>query len=267
MTKPKPRNPSSPQHEPDNFQGPLAIISDIHGNVDALAVVLEDIAANRCRAMVCLGDIIGYGPEPGACVNLVREYASAVVIGNHEAMFLEILKAGPRAREKTNAMWKALALAREELTKSDRAWIRKLPLTAIARETTFVHGSLHLPHEFDYIFNEQSAKMNFAVQETPFSFHGHTHVPVVWEEKGKEVTGYTPEEAPIQLDPAFRYAICVGSVGQPRDEDPRASYALFEPETRRLAIRRLKYNIPRAMDRFRERGLGGFHLERLAEGQ
>jgi predicted phosphodiesterase len=84
---------------PDSFEGPLAIISDIHGNLDALATVLKDIAANRCRAMVCLGDIVGYGPEPGACVKLVREYASAAVVGNHEVMFLAILRAADAGRQ------------------------------------------------------------------------------------------------------------------------------------------------------------------------
>ncbi len=252
---------------PDNFEGPLAIISDIHGNVDALATVLKDIAANRCRAMVCLGDIVGYGPEPGACVKLMREYASAAVVGNHEAMFLEILHEGPSDRETTNGLWKSLALGRKELTAADKKWVRKLPLTAIAREMTFVHASLHHPHDFDYIYNRESARLNFDAQETQISFHGHTHVPLVWEEKDGEVTGYTPGDGPIQLDPARRYAVGVGSVGQPRDHDPRASYALYEPETNRLAIRRLEYDIPCAQARFKERHLTGFHHTRIAKGE
>ena len=262
-----PRDRSRQAPAPDNFTGPLAIISDIHGNLDALAVVLKDVAANQCRALVCLGDIVGYGPEPGACVKLIRESASAVVIGNHEDMFHEISGRRPAWREQSNKLWKSIGLCREQLTRSDKLWLRKLPLSAVARDMTFVHASLHHPHEFDYIYNIEGAKVNFAAQETPISFHGHTHIPVVWEEKGAEVAGYTPEESPIQLDPACRYAICVGSVGQPRDHDPRASYALYDPETRRIAIRRLEYDIPRAVERFKERGLGGFHLERIAEGE
>jgi diadenosine tetraphosphatase ApaH/serine/threonine PP2A family protein phosphatase len=252
---------------PDNFEGPLAIISDIHGNLDALATVLKDIAANRCRAMVCLGDIVGYGPEPGACVKLVREYASAAVVGNHEAMFLAILREGPSDRETTNGLWKSLALGRKGLTAADTKWVRKLPLAAIARDMTFVHSSLHHPHKFDDIYNIESARLNFDAQETPISFHGHTHIPLVWEEKDGEVTGYRPGEGRIQLDRTHRYAVGVGSVGQPRDHDPRASYALYEPESHRLSIRRLEYDIERAQARFRKRSLTGFHHERIAEGE
>lgn len=247
--------------------GPLAIISDIHGNLDALGAVLNDVADNACRAMVCLGDIIGYGPEPGECVRLVREFAGATVIGNHEAMFLDMLAEGPRKREKTNDLWRSLALCRKQLTPADRKWIRKLPLSVIIGDVSFVHASLHLPIDFDYIYRAKFARENFAAQETPISFHGHTHIPVIWEEKGKEVTGYTPGEGPIQLDPACRYAVCVGSVGQPRDGDPRASYALYEPETHRVAIRRIEYDINRARQRFAGKDLLGHHSLRITKGE
>ncbi|MFZ4484589.1 MAG: metallophosphoesterase family protein [Chthoniobacterales bacterium] len=245
---------------------PVAIISDIHGNLDALAAVLKDVAAHECITMVCLGDIVGYGPEPGACVQLVREYASAVVIGNHEAMLLAILKEGSISREKTGDMWKALALCRKGLRSDEKRWIRKLPFTVIAQDLSFVHGSLHQPHEFNYIRNKEDARLTFAAQETPLSFHGHTHVPVVWEEKGKEITGYVPGDGEIQLDPDCRYAVCVGSVGQPRDRDPRASYALYDLEKHRLVIRRLEYDIKRARERFLGADLKGFHAMRLANG-
>ena len=247
--------------------GPLAIISDIHGNLDALGAVLNDVAANACRAMVCLGDVIGYGPEPGECVRMVREFSGATVIGNHEAMFLAMLAEGRSKREKTNDLWRSLSLCREQLGASDRKWIRSLPLSTIIGDVSFVHASLHLPSDFDYIYRPEFARENFAAQETPISFHGHTHVPVVWEEKDKEVTGYTPEEGRIQLDPACRYAVCVGSVGQPRDGDPRASYALYEPETHRLAIRRIEYDIERAVARFAERGFTGRHAQRIRKGE
>jgi len=252
---------------PETRTGPLAVISDIHGNADALAVVLKDVAANRCRAVVCLGDVVGYGPEPGTCVRLVRECAATVVAGNHEAMLLEILREGPSSRERTNGIWKALALCRKDLTAAERSWIRRLPFTVTDGDLTFVHGSLHRPHDFDYIHEREAARLNFAAQETRISFHGHTHLPVVWEERDGEISGCTPGEAPIQLDPACRYAIGVGSVGQPRDGDPRAAYALYDPGTSRLSIRRLDYDIPRVQKRFRERGLTGFHHDRLAGGE
>lgn len=247
--------------------GPLAIISDIHGNLDALAVVLKDVAANCCRAMICLGDIIGYGPEPGECVRLVREYANNTVTGNHEAMFLAMLAEGPRQREKSNDLWRSLALCRKDLTPDDRKWIRRLPLSLIIDDISFVHASLHQPVEFDYIYNPEFARQNFAAQKTFLSFHGHTHIPAIWEKKSGKITGYTPSESSLQLDPSCRYAVCVGSVGQPRNNDPRAAYAFYEPETHRLTIRRLPYDIERASERFAHKNLLGFHALRIRTGE
>lgn len=252
---------------PDAARGSIAVVSDIHGNLDALEAVLHDIAMQECRGLVCLGDVIGYGPEPEECIRLVRKVATVTVMGNHEAMFLEIDGHSPDDRERTNNLWRSLGLCREVLPPGDKEWIRDLPLVAVTDDASFVHASLHRPQEFDYIYAAELAADNFKAQETPVSFHGHTHVPAVWEEHHGEIDLRIPGEDPIQLNPACRYAVCAGSVGQPRDHDPRAAYMLYDPENRRIAIRRVPYDISRAQVRFFRRGLSGYHAVRIALGE
>ena len=247
--------------------GALAILSDIHGNIDALTAVLGDVATQECRGLICLGDIIGYGPEPEECLSLIRKIATATVMGNHEAMFLEIDGQRPDDRERSNNLWKSLGLCRNVLSPDDKQWVRDLPLVAITDEATFVHASLHEPGEFDYIYAAELAEDNFKAQETPFSFHGHTHVPAVWEERQGTIELSIPGELPIPLDPASRYAVCVGSVGQPRDHDPRAAYVLYDPENRTITFRRVPYDISRAQVRFFHEGLSGYHAVRIALGE
>jgi len=245
---------------------PLAILSDIHGNIDALTAVMEDAAVQGCKTTVCLGDIVGYGPTPGACVRLVREQCAAVVMGNHEDMALSMTREDLTGGEEAAGLWGSLTLCQKDLNENEKQWVRQLPLSVTTGEMTFVHASLQDPHQFEYINCREGARLNFAAQETFISFHGHTHVPVVWEKADREVVGYVPEAAPPDLSPSRLYAVCVGSVGQPRDCDPRASYAIYHPRTRRLIIRRVEYDIAKARRRFRSRGMTGFHSQRITEG-
>lgn len=246
--------------------GPLAIISDIHGNLDALTAVLADAAAQECSDIICLGDVVGYGPEPALCVRLIRQHCETVVMGNHENMALSLLQDDLADCEQGAGLWGSIALCQQELTGDDKQWMGLLPLSVRSGEMTFVHASLHLSARFDYIDCEEGARENFAAQESFISFHGHTHVPLIWEKMGRELVCHVPEADSSRLSPSRLYAVCVGSVGQPRDGDPRASYAIYEPAARRLTIRRVEYDIARALKRFRERGMTGFHSRRIAEG-
>ena len=248
--------------------GGIAIISDIHSNIDALGAVLTDITNQRCFAIFCLGDTVGYGPEPAACVKLMREFAAISLMGNHEAMYL----ATRGAREKLGPqefgdLWPPVELCHRHLGADDAKWIAALPLVVPLADMTLVHGSLHEPQTFDYVVEKASAKQHFAKLETRASFYGHTHIPAIWQEKGKTIACYAPREGPIGLDPDCRYAIGVGSVGQPRDHDPRACYVIYQPASDRVEFRRVPYDITRAQARFAKAGLPGFDAERIARGE
>ena len=248
--------------------GGIAIISDIHSNVDALAAVLTDITGQRCFAIFCLGDTVGYGPEPAACVKLMREFAAINLMGNHEAMYL----ATRGAREKLGPqefgdLWPPLELCHRQIPSGDSGWIADLPLVVPMADMTLVHGSLHEPETFDYIIEKPTAKAHFAKLETRVSFYGHTHIPAIWQEKGRTIACYAPREGPIGLDPGCRYAIGVGSVGQPRDKDPRACYVIYHAGSDRVEFRRVPYDIKRAQARFEKAGLSEFDTARIAEGE
>lgn len=249
--------------------GGIAIVSDIHANIDALGAVLTDIAAQRCFSIFCLGDTIGYGPEPGACVKYMREFSPINLMGNHEAMYLATK---PKGRKRLNSdelgdLWPPLELCHRQLKTDDAKWISELPLVVPVADMELVHGSLHEPPSFGYIINKSLAKEHFAKQTTRFSFYGHTHIPVVWEEKNQKITSYTPGVGPITLDPDCRYAIGVGSVGQPRDDDPRACYVIFQPGSDTIEFRRVAYDIKKAQGRFLAAGLSKFDAERIAKGE
>jgi len=248
--------------------GGIAIVSDIHANIDALSAVLKDIAEQRCFSIFCLGDTIGYGPEPAACVQYMREYAPINLMGNHEAMFLATQPKGKKSLkpDELGDLWPPLELCHRQLGAKEAKWIAELPLVVPVSEMELVHGSLHEPPTFGYIINNSLAKEHFAQQKTRVSFYGHTHIPSVWEEKGKKITRHKPGEDAVALNPDCRYAIGVGSVGQPRDDDPRACYIIYYPGSERVEFRRISYDIKKAQARFLEAGLSDFDAERIAMG-
>lgn len=249
--------------------GGIAILSDIHGNIDALSAVLADVVEQRCFAIFCLGDTIGYGPEPAACVKLAREYAAINLMGNHEAMYLATRMCAENRLDpkELGDLRPALLLCGKQFNSEDSEWIGGLPLVVPVAGMTLVHGSLHEPPSFGYIINRSLAKEHFAAQETRISFYGHTHIPAIWQEDGGKIAAYTPGEGPVGLDVDFRYAIGVGSVGQPRDDDPRACYVVYHPAAERVEFRRVAYDVPRAQARFKKAGLPEFDAVRLAAGK
>jgi len=245
----------------------FAIISDIHANLDALDAVLADIETFPVRGTLCLGDIVGYGPEPASCVQRVMDTCAVTVIGNHEAMsFLP--------KKILNSDWdisirQPLQLANEQLTKAQKTWLRNQPLTAHVDPITLSHASLNEPPEFHYIHEDTEAEAHFAAQSTFISFNGHTHVPSIWEENPETFACrlLKPSEKPTRLDAKKRYTVNVGSVGQPRDDDHRACYALYDYEKRLLIHRRVPYDIARAQERFEKAGLPAYNARRIARGR
>jgi diadenosine tetraphosphatase ApaH/serine/threonine PP2A family protein phosphatase len=244
----------------------FAIFSDIHGNIDALEAVLADIEQFPVKGMFCLGDTVGYGPEPALCVQRIMDTCAVSVLGNHEAMLFLTEKIPDEDWD--ISIRKPLQLANGQLTKAQKSWLYAQPITADVDPLTLSHASLNEPAEFNYIKEETEAEAHFAAQTTFISFNGHTHVPLIWEENPETYAclPLKPSEKPTILNARKRYTVNVGSVGQPRDDDPRACYVLYDFERRLLIYRRVAYDIPRAQARFKKAGLPAHNAARLAKG-
>jgi diadenosine tetraphosphatase ApaH/serine/threonine PP2A family protein phosphatase len=215
--------------------------------------------------VLCLGDLVGYGAEPGACVDTIAERAVAMVGGNHEhgaAGLMSLDWFNPAAR--AAALW-----TRQQLSPATLAWLGSRPLSAMVDDATLVHASPQRPEEWDYLLSAEDGFEVFGAFDTRVCFVGHSHRPAVWSlgSSGRDHEGSFaawPVEVPL-LD-GRRYVINVGSVGQPRDRDPRAAYGIWDLEARRVSIRRVVYDHRAAATRILAAGLPRILAERLASG-
>lgn len=237
----------------------------MHGNLDALRAVLADAAAEGALKVLCLGDLVGYGAEPTACVETVAERAAALVAGNHERgatglMGLDWFNAAARAA----ALW-----TRARLSDDHHRYLRDLPLTAVAGDATLVHASPRQPDEWDYLVTAEEGFQVFGDFATRLCFVGHSHRPGMWSlgSSGPDHDeGFRAWPARIRLEDGRRYLINVGSVGQPRDRDIRAAYALWDQDERIVSIRRVPYDHRAAAAKILAAGLPRILADRLAHG-
>jgi diadenosine tetraphosphatase ApaH/serine/threonine PP2A family protein phosphatase len=241
------------------------VLSDIHGNLEALRAVLRDAAGEGATAVVCLGDVVGYGADPGACVDLVGERAVRMVAGNHEwgaVGRLDLAWFNPVAREA--AVWTAGRLAPPQAR-----YLEQLPLTATLEEATLVHASPAAPEEWEYLLTSDDGFGAFGAFETRLCFVGHSHRAAVWSlgSSGPAFTADLPmPPTTVALEDGRRYLVNVGSVGQPRDRDARAAYAVWDREARTVALRRVAYDHRAAARKILRAGLPRPLAERLAHG-
>lgn len=239
----------------------IAVISDIHGNLEALEAVLEDAQRRHADTIVCLGDVVGYGADPNACVARVRSVAKATVLGNHDAAAIN-----PSLAENFNDVAReAIDWTRKQLSPENLSFLETLPLEHVFDDLRFVHASPVEPSAWHYILTEQEAWNAFEACPEPVCFVGHSHVPlrVLIVDGRLEVAG----EEVVRIGEDDRALINVGSVGQPRDGDWRASYALYDPRERRVVARRIEYDLPAASDKIRGVGLPEVLARRLTIGQ
>ena len=243
----------------DDLQFPLAAISDIHANYEALNAVLEDIDRRECEEIICLGDVIGYGPSPGDCLKKARERFSVTLLGNHEwAILNEAFGFNPVARRAVE--WTRDALTPKWYSSRDKkdSWnfLKSLPLTHKRGKFLFVHASPSNPTEeyllardVDEILGTFTKKLQLAFDRTEWvTFVGHTHYPGVFIEK--EVKFATPEDLDerLRLKEGDKYIVNVGSVGQPRDNDTRACYVTLDRGT--VQFHRVEYDVEETYKKF-----------------
>lgn len=237
-----------------------AIIADIHANLEALTAVLEDARAQKPDAYVCLGDVVGYNANPKECLKIIRDMNIPCVKGNHDeycSMDEQLEGFNPNAAE-------AVHWTRRQLTPEDREWLRDLKYTKMVANFTIVHATLDAPQRWGYVFDKLQAAASFPYQNTPVCFFGHTHVPVAFM-RDTVVRGGTFSK--FKVDPAKKYFVNVGAVGQPRDNNPKAAYVVYDVDAGTIELRRVDYDIAAAQAKIREAGLPERLAERLEFGK
>ena len=237
-----------------------AILSDVHANREALEAVLAD-AAPRADAVLSLGDAVGYGADPIACLELLAERAHATVAGNHDhavAGLLDTSWFNPRAAA-------AVEWTREQLDDDYRAWLGGRPLILELGDATLVHASPAQPEEWEYLMSAEDGFAVFGAFATRYCFVGHSHVPGVWS-LGSSGPEHRRGDVGLTAERGRRYLVNVGSVGQPRDHDPRAAYALWDADGGEIRIRRVPYDVDAARRKILAAGLPRFLADRLAVG-
>lgn len=239
-----------------------AVLGDIHANLTALEAVLEAVDRVDVDAVLSVGDVVGYGAKPKEVVGLLREIGAEVVKGNHDAAVVGELDTrlfNPLAKDA--AEWTRKSLGRE-----DRSWLRKLPLVKELEHCSLAHGTFAHPERFAYVQTTEDADPSLDSMGSSVCFVGHTHVPVaIMRLKDTPRTGYTVAQQ-VDLSEADRALINVGSVGQPRDEDHRAAWALFDPEGETYELFRVDYDVDREAALIREAGLPSMLADRLFLG-
>lgn len=238
----------------------FAIFGDIHGNLEALHAVLADAQEQGCTHHICLGDIVGYGADPVACLEKVQELGCPTVKGNHDegasnTSLLEDLN--PLAQ-------RALLWTREQLSQEQRQWLAELKLIRQVRDFTIVHATLDSPGSWAYVTNRFDAMASFSYQFTQLCFYGHTHSPRIFE-RDDTVRGARGMEVIIQR--GTKYFINAGSVGQPRDGDWRAAYAVYDIPAQTVKIRRVEYDLTTAQQKILTAELPTLLADRLALGR
>ncbi len=230
----------------------VAVLSDIHANLTALEAVLIDAERRGCNTFVCLGDIVGYGPEAQSCLTIVRERCSAIVQGNHD---LAVATGDTQGLPRDGAA--AAALHHQQLDANDLEWLGGLPLTTTFGDATLVHATPEHPDHWLRVDSYQVAKAQFGYFDTTVCFAGHTHVPAILSAKIGQ----------FRVVAGGKFFVNVGSVGQPRDGDPRAAYGIFDPVQMTYELARVPYDIERTRRRIADANLPASLGRRLTTGR
>jgi diadenosine tetraphosphatase ApaH/serine/threonine PP2A family protein phosphatase len=244
----------------------VAILSDVHANLPALRAVLDDVARTAPGAPIWhCGDVVGYGASPNEVIAELQRVGATGVMGNHDLAAL-----GDNVIETFNEGAHAAALwTRDVLTAESRSWLRALPRVLEMGSATIVHASIRDPI-MEYVVQQEIADENLLVLATPLLFHGHTHIPALWSAQGGVAHATHIGAEAISLRTGS--LVNAGSVGQPRDRDPRAAWLLWERDELGAGLgtatwRRVEYNIPAAQEAIDAAGLPDFLASRLAVGR
>ena len=238
------------------------ICSDIHSNATAFEAVLQSMRENGVERKVCLGDIVGYGVDTDECVDLVRENMDFCLIGNHDSVAVKNESSegfNPYAKQ-------AIEWTQKHLSKESVAYIRSLPYIHEENDICFVHASPLSPADWVYVTDLEDALNAFDHFSERYCFVGHTHSPVIIASRPLAIPKILDEYEYVIAN-TERLLVNVGSVGQPRDRDPRACWCLLDTETKCVRLIRVDYDIRETQNRMKKQGMPSFLIDRLSVGR
>ncbi len=238
-----------------------AIFADIHGNLEAFNTVLLEYSKENIDAYYCVGDIVGYGACPNECIDKIKEISATVVAGNHDWAAVgkkDTAYFNPAAKE-------AIEWTSKNINLENQEYLKSLNLIFENEDFTLVHGSLDIPEEFEYLTDLFKAKETFGLLKTNVCFVGHSHIPEVFELNSGEVDYI--HSSYVELSSDKKYIINVGSVGQPRDGNPRACYSIFDSADNTVSIKRIPYFVEKTQQEIIRTGLPTILAERLLRGR
>lgn len=236
-----------------------AILSDIHGNFEALERALREVRRRKIDRIIILGDLVGYGPDPNACIELCRDATGYIILGNHDKAAIdpkEVEYFNPYAAQAV--LWTAA-----QLSQQNKNVLASLPLVLSLPDILFVHASPLDPGAWNYVLSEYDARNNFDAFPQRICFIGHTHFPAIFCEK----SFIEPHSSDISLSNKERYIINVGSIGQPRDSNPELSFGIFDDRSLEFEWVRLAYNIDATAQKILDAGLPTYLANRLYVGR
>jgi predicted phosphodiesterase len=236
---------------------PVAIISDIHGNLEALKEVLTYIDAHAIKTVYCLGDIVGYGPNPNECVEIIAERCDQIVIGNHDHAAI-----GLTSTEYFNDFAKiSTHWTTNNLTEENKDFLHDLDFIFQTDKFLAVHSTPSAPTMWHYILSEVDAQHEFKYFDEKICFIGHSHFPIIFNNRA----GFTraPE---VKLETEDKYVVNVGSVGQPRDGNPKTCFCVYDTDEDSVQFVRLNYDVNKTREKIIKAGLPVFLADRLTKG-
>lgn len=240
----------------------VAVLSDIHANLEALKAVLQVVRASSPDLVVCLGDVVGYGADPDACCDLVREHAAFCLLGNHDAAVTGAMDEAYYYEAARNVVrW-----TRDHLSDDNYRWLYGLPYTRMNAEIGYYHSAPVMPSGFFYVVQSSEAQTHVQIFDRlkSLSFIGHAHLTHIFQVTAKKAK--RAEAKNVALREGIKYIINVGSVGQPRDRDPRACFVLWDSEAESLDFIRVQYDIETAASKIVKAGLDEKFAKRLFLG-
>lgn len=242
----------------------IAILSDIHSNLEALEAVLFELEKKKIKKIWHLGDIVGYGPNPNECIELIKKKKIISLAGNHDLAVvgkISLFNFNPYAVQ-------AVKINSQEISEKNKKFLENLPsILKPEKGVVLTHGSIKDP-VWEYLLEIAQAEENFSLFKEKVCFVGHSHLPIIFEKRKDKIYQFQfpPDKAFLKLEKESRYIINPGSVGQPRDYNPKASFVIFDNEFLTLKYHRLEYNWQKTQEKMKKKGFPYFLIERLSKG-